>query len=348
MDHLNMDLSDRAKVLLLMDQARSARPPADSSLASYFKERDEKTFFPWKVQEQHALPQWERVTDEYKKGDAFDILRAEFVAQARAAMLSPLEVLLGQYCLFSYDHQFAMFSLMSLILRIPQAHRISCHNWQLAQSMSKATKEAYGASIATLQVPLFPPTCESLNAFNTKMLTTALPANEPSGGSASSLRPRADLWNDLFSDKSGDGPFRRPDVLGAGTLPFVAIPDGRQALDTTELESALDFISRQVKDLASKSAGQQPNRQRFGNQTQQQPRGPQRANNNYQQPQQHQNYQQSQQQRYGQQQQRNQRNPRGGDDHTDVLGDILPTRVLPTTTKEVQKEPAPSKTERRF
>jgi hypothetical protein len=316
MDDLGLPLRERAAVLLALkrlegrsDTTGEAKGQA-ASVTDYFRARDERSIFPWKIDEQRALLQWARVAEEFADANAFDLLRNEFTAQAKASMLSPLEVLLGQYCLFSKDTEFGIFSLMSLILRIPPAQRVACHNWQLAQLMPKATKEAHGTAIAALHVPLFPPACDSLAAFNTKMLT-ATDATVIGGASATE--------HALFARGSGLFGGQIEEAAGGSALPVVNFGEHGWGVDVTAIETAFANLQHQVHELRRLKPQQAPKpavgqrQQQQQQQQQQQPR--------YQQGQQNQ-MQQAQSQPW---QQRRYRNPRGGDPDTrnDAVDDML-------------------------
>lgn len=214
--------------------ATASTPPAGSdvgALASAVEMQRLSRIFRWMPAEEAAVRQLRRFASDFAEGEkpAFDALRAEYAARAKAGSLGALETLVGQYLLYAPDHAYSAFFLMSLLLRVPATQRVALHNWAVAQEMPRATKEAYGDAIAALATPLFPH-CSALEACNTKLLEST----PPSGGA--------------------------PD--GAGWLAVSQAASGAYGVDTAPLDSAiateLEGLRRQVRELSERVASAPP------------------------------------------------------------------------------------------
>ena len=215
-----------------------------AALADAVESQRLSRIYKWLPAEESARRQLARFSEDWEVGQkqAMEGLRSEFSARAKAGSLGPLEALIGQYCLYSEDAEYARFMLMSLLLRVPATQRVAVHNWAVAQDMPRATKEAYGDNIAALTIPLYPYS-SSLEVCNTKLLESAV---TPAGGAD----PR---WID-----------------GAGWLPVSQQQDGQYGVDTAPLDSAiaqeLNDLRQQVRELTTRvgrgrGRGQQQYRQ---------------------------------------------------------------------------------------
>jgi hypothetical protein len=242
-DDLGFTTKDRGAVELALSKATSQ--DGTTALAKSVDAQRMATMFPWVPAEEKAIRQLRRFADDWAtngEAKAMATLKQEYIARAKAGMLTPTEALIGQYTLFcsSDDTKYGSFMLMSLMLRVPVDDRVSIHNWAIAQEMPNATKEAYGAAIAQLSFPLFP-VDEQLTATNTKLLTGI----SPSGGSV----------NTVFATQP----------TGAGGLPLLQATDGTYGVDTTPIEqpfgSEIQNLRREVANLRSRlnAANQQAN-----------------------------------------------------------------------------------------
>jgi hypothetical protein len=242
-DDLGFTTKDRGAVELALSKATSQ--DGTTALAKSVDAQRMATMFPWVPAEEKAIRQLRRFADDWAtngEAKAMATLKQEYIARAKAGMLTPTEALIGQYTLFcsSDDTKYGSFMLMSLMLRVPVDDRVSIHNWAIAQEMPNATKEAYGAAIAQLSFPLFP-VDEQLTATNTKLLTGI----SPSGGSV----------NTVFATQP----------TGAGGLPLLQATGGTYGVDTTPIEQAfgseIQNLRREVANLRSRlnAANQQAN-----------------------------------------------------------------------------------------
>ena len=250
MDELKFTLRQKAGLYTYVAQERNVHK---DDLHSYLKERDNRSAFPWKLQEARAMLQVARMHESFAAKNAFQDLTEEFESQAKSGLLTPVEVLLGQYALYCKDVNFGRFAMMSLILRVPASSRIEVHNWQLAQDLPVATKEAYGTNISKLTFPLFPPTSNTLTAFNTKLLNEGI-----EGGAPGTTGTPGSILSKLFA-LSGTGLFGgTTSVVGGGMAPVGQLQDGSYAADTSNLEKDVHKqnaeLKRQIKGMERKLA----------------------------------------------------------------------------------------------
>ena len=275
MDTLNLSLAERASVFLLAARDNSSAADSGAKLEKYFSSRDEREAFPWKRDEKRALLQVERMQEAVADRSASADIEKEFVRAAKNSLLSPAEVLTGQYLIFG-DATDGPLSLLHLLLRVPANQRIAVHNWSLAQMMPKATKEAYGNEIAKLTVPLFPPKSDELAALNIKLLSSVCDSMVATGGGntkhAQQALFRIDA-NDIFNSEYGPSAAVAP--RGAGILPVQLTPDGHAYVETSPLEQFIDdTYSRRSRGRAGGRGTTRPQQrvQQPSQLTQQEPR----------------------------------------------------------------------------
>jgi hypothetical protein len=109
--------------------ALAAAAPKDKNLADYYREKDERQTFPLKNSENRAHIQLQHFTAAFAEPDPFEHLKKNFVAQAKAGQLTPLENVVLQYLVFGKNPDFARFTLANLLLTVPPGSRLSVHNW---------------------------------------------------------------------------------------------------------------------------------------------------------------------------------------------------------------------------
>jgi hypothetical protein len=204
----------------------------EGQLHAYLTQRDERQICPWMAEEKRALLHLQRMEEAVRTPSAGQDLQDDFVRSARAGILTPTEVLVGQYLIFG-DGVLGPRQLMHMLLRIPADHRVKVHNWMLAQAMPRAMKDSYGEVIARLELPLFPPLAPDLQALNTKLLT----ANKALEGGSISGKKGAHLFSVPHNDV---------ELLGGGSLPLFT-KDGATHLETGPLEDALGALSNQLQ-----------------------------------------------------------------------------------------------------
>jgi hypothetical protein len=230
---LGLPRADQAAILLVLTRntQETAAKGDQPALEKYFTRRDESRLFPWKVGEQRALLQAKHAEKSFGEADGWTKLRASFVAAAKAGLLTPLEVVVGQYIGFASNEEYGRFALLHLLLHVPAHQRLHVHNWSVAQMLPEALKEANGAIIEQLTVPLFPP-IEQLQQLNTKLMAEATQITGITGGGS---------VTHLYAQ-------RDPDIWGGGYLPIIQ-RDGATMLETTALEESLLNLHQRLQQL---------------------------------------------------------------------------------------------------
>jgi len=161
--------------------------------------------------------------DEFRAQGAVDTIKKEFEAAAKVGNLTPLESIIGRYVM--YEGEYGGYLLMCLILRTPPETRLLLHNWSIAGAMSDGKKEAFGAAIASLEVPLFPDV-EPFVALNQRILTQG--SSVSGGGTDTLFASREDIFGKT-----------KTSVSGGGYAPLGQLPDGSWAADTSAVEAGL-------------------------------------------------------------------------------------------------------------
>lgn len=290
------DPADEAAIYLAVSAARAA-PPEDTekTLANFFLEKERREHEPWRVAAGRARVQHESFAESFSQPGAFEELRRQFLARARAQLLSPLESVVLQYLLCAGPApDYMRYVLASLLLCVAPGRRVELHNWGVHASLPEARRDLLGPSVARCSLPLFPaePGFDTLNA---RLLEEA-PAG--GGGQGEGVYAR---------QRPGEQPFP---PTGGGMLAILA-PDGSAplALETGPLEMELAALRAEVADVRAQLGRrggyaqgrpppyyQQAPGQRQQQRPQQQTQQPQQQRNGQQHPQQQPQQQQQQRQ----------------------------------------------------
>ena len=175
-DELALPLASRIEVEVFLGRAKAPEKKASQSVEGSLLTLAEKqrlaAIFPWKDAEERAQRQLARFSEEYAKlgpDAAIEQVKKEFTLKARAGSLTALDALVGNYTLFASDPKYAGYLLACLLVRVPRDARVQLHNWAIASEFPTGMRESYGASIASLTCPLFPP-ADELSALNSRIL----------------------------------------------------------------------------------------------------------------------------------------------------------------------------------
>ena len=171
---LNLSLAECIEVEVFLGRSKAPAPRAstEASILTIAERQRLAAIFPWKDAEERAQRQLARFSDEYARlgpDGAVEQVRKEFILKARAGSLTSLDALVGNYTLFASDPRYASYLLACLLVRVPRDARVALHNWAIASEFPTGMKESYGANIANITCPLFPPVDE-MGALNSKIL----------------------------------------------------------------------------------------------------------------------------------------------------------------------------------
>ena len=232
----------------------AATPPttAEGTLAEFFREKEERAVYPWKVAAARARIHEAHVTTAFGEKGAFETLKRTFCSQAKAGALSAVEALVLHQLLFFGDTEFGRFSLASLLLNTPAAQRIELHNWGVARLMAPSRRETFGDRIASLPCPLFPE-LDELMAINARLLNDAPPIVHGGGRSQPTAASRA------FTTRVADP------LWGGGWQPPVSEGPNGPYVDVGVVEAAVaDIYSRTAalqEQIVRLNAAPRPQRQ---------------------------------------------------------------------------------------
>jgi hypothetical protein len=226
----------------------SSSDPA-AIIANAFSRSTDHQQFPWMAAEEAARRNIAALHQEYAndKTKALEALRTLFASKARIGTLGHVENLVGQYVLYAPDLEYATFLLMAILLKMPKDARISTHNWLVAGDMPRSDVETFGAAIAVLTAPLYPPAAP-LASLNQQLLESVplrrdavmSQASHVAGGSAA-----PDIL-DLINAPAHQAP--PSSVSGAGVLPVQQYGEG-YGVDMSPVEAAVNNLQTQISAL---------------------------------------------------------------------------------------------------
>ena len=176
-----------------------------------------------------------------------DPLRSTFLVNCKAHNLGPMEIIAGQWTLFTTDKKLGAYLYATILLHPMQSERVRMHNWYMTKDKPEHWLNSFGPVIARLTVPLFPfhPECESLNniLLNNPDILNNDDSSALSGGQAPS-KPR------LPHDIAKLYRFADP-LVGGGFLP-VLDAQGQQTgiVDTTSFEA---WVAKLCDERATKT-----------------------------------------------------------------------------------------------
>lgn len=227
---MGLSLQERAALYAYRGEKSDA-----GTMQTFLNGKKETSLFPWRAAEERARAQAQYILDAYAHREKWETLRSTFINSAKNGLLTPTEVIAGQYLLFNNgDSEFARFSLASLLLMVPADQRVSVHNWTVAALMPAAIKQANGFAIERLSAagtPIFPPDPE-LTALNAKLFTEE--GIRGGGG------------DKLFSSRPT---FAAGSIKGGGVLPVVQSQEGAPVVDVTPIEAAYAVQNSQITHL---------------------------------------------------------------------------------------------------
>ena len=204
--------------------------------------------YPYKGDRERLLKFLHAAQLDYRSdSDTFlEPLRSTFLVNCKAHNLGPMEIIAGQWTLFTTDKKLGAYLYATILLHPMQSERVRMHNWYMTQDKPEHWLNSFGPVISRLTVPLFPfhPDCESLNniLLNDPDLNNT-DSSAISGGRAPSKTrlpaPIAKLYR--FADP----------LVGGGFLP-VLDAQGQQTgiVDTSSFEA---WVSKLCDERATKT-----------------------------------------------------------------------------------------------
>lgn len=225
-----------------------AKDKEDVGVAQFFRQQREEELEPWKRRRCWAQ---RHISSILPSGDdatkTLQARRRQFFSEAEAGLLSPTEVFLARYTLFTEDVAREHAIMLGILQNMNEVDRLPLHNWLIFEDMEPMERERYGPVIDELTVPLFPvwkhPSGERLQALNKKILSEAM-ERRMAAGHVSGGRPPA--------CGAGESLFRKDRTLfGGGYQAPVYDSEGKQvaAVDLSDLEAFLGDLSRRVDEL---------------------------------------------------------------------------------------------------
>ena len=235
--------AERTKRHLALDALRPPPPKkmdddAAAALKEYFSQKEARTNEPWRAAARRADLQIGLLTRAFAEPNAFEDLRAEFLNQSKAQLLTELETMILQYLLCAASPDYGRFFLAALLLNVPPASRLQVHNWGVASDMAPGRRDAHGEAIASLTSPLFP------DGFGFATLNARLLAEAVSFDGAGRSRVFADRPSGLWgSPLAGGGPLP---IYGADGLQTAALDASAVEQQLAAMRSDVSFLRRRL------------------------------------------------------------------------------------------------------
>ena len=120
---LKMTSRQQAAIELWLDSLGA--PSHDATLYNHFRAAEDRKVHPWKVDEVRATRTLNACHEERQRPETLKALQCDFVSQVKAGMLSHVQVVIGNYCLFSEDLNKGVFDLLAILLRVPPTDRLA-------------------------------------------------------------------------------------------------------------------------------------------------------------------------------------------------------------------------------
>jgi hypothetical protein len=219
-----MGISIKDQALLYL-----ALPPEQtesSSLKDYFFEQERRNLERWRV----TLAK-QRTQRESQLARSLNDLQDLFVDLVKNRALDAHDCFVLSHLLYGKEED--RLHLASTIVAHPTSERdryTSTNLLRAEMTFTSAFLQAHGDTLLSLPIPLLPD--KRLQAINQQNFALHNAAPQSGGDD-----------NDDFPTS-----FKR-EPSGGGALPIITMPDGQQALNTTDLEIALQHISNQVRNL---------------------------------------------------------------------------------------------------
>jgi len=236
---MGMSAKDQAFLFLALTPAHSDT----SSLKDYFAEQERRSLERWRVKlaKQKSVRQ---AQTSRPIGDLQDL----FVDLVKNQALVIHDCLVLSVLLYGSEEDRLHLAATIMANPLNERERYTSTNLVRAELLySSAFLQAHGDNLMVMPVPILPD--KRLAAMNQQNLARTQEWAAPTGGV-----PTGGDDSDLFPCFA-----HKREVTGGGSLPIITRPDGQQALDTTELEGALAYISNQVRAMRN------PPRRQFSN-----------------------------------------------------------------------------------
>jgi hypothetical protein len=249
-DELALSAADRAAV-----EVRILKTKKGGALESHFETETAQKLYPWKVRQEECCRLLADLTgSEAEEAD----FKAEYLRKAKTGALDVFDVVVGSFLLFAKDEATARRQFLALILRVPPNRRMAVYNWWVADTFPATTVTTHGASIVTLQSPLFPHH-PALTQLNERLWSTTI-----QGGSGQGLYASQDgnLWG------------------GAPNLPVLQGPEGPY-VDCAMIQDVTLNLGRALTETQQQLAKLQQQQQRPQQRAPQYREQPQHNNYNY-------------------------------------------------------------------
>lgn len=212
-----------------------------SEKEDYWSNKEDRELEEWRRNLQQAERRIATAYEAYDKGEAaaWEQLKKEFLSKSKGALLSPTQMIAGNYLLFANEKGRYLFSKTLITKSLPEAIRL--HNWTVATEEGHEWLDTHGEKVSDLALPLFPHVNEDMAMMNLKLLNSEIKG----GGIGSPF---------FGGDKIEETTIVIPEIYGGGTC---TLPVVNGAVDVGDIQTAFNQILARVQNLERRPSTQQ-------------------------------------------------------------------------------------------
>lgn len=223
---------------------RSDRGEELALLRSQFQSQEQRLLEPWRVEYQRFAAE---------RGNLLETTSEElerwFVENAKAALLTPMEIMTATYTIYGTADSVKIFA--GLILTKRGGQRVRAHNAFVASAMGEAWVATHGERALRCPFPLFPPD-QRFAALQEQLL---FEADAVSGQGTGKGSPKSKLFRKVSADE---------EVQGSGWLAVQGSQELGFGVDVTPIEEAVNNLYKKITACSQQQQQQQQQKNQAG------------------------------------------------------------------------------------
>lgn len=253
--HMDQATHDEIKKIILIDFAgtrATKAPDASISDVNYYKLREERELQAWRRDFQATKRHIDALFKAYDEDpeEAWKDLQEEFIEKAKGKLLTPSQMIHGNYLLFASDKGRYIFA-KTLVL-YGEKRATHTHNWVVAGEAGEGFIDAEGEAVSTLNFPLFPHDQKSMRSMNFALLHSG---DGISGGGANPSK-KTQQQQEFFRQLKEEVQVPVPEIFGGG---YIGLPVVDGAVDVGNIADAFNGLANRVSQLENRPVYQPRN-----------------------------------------------------------------------------------------
>ena len=242
--HMDQGTHDEIRKIILTDFAGTRTTKvseANMSDANYYKLREERELQAWRRDYQATKRHIDAVFKLYDEEPhvAWKELQEEFIEKAKGKLLTPSQMIHGNYLLFASDK--GRYAFAKTLVLYGEKRATHTHNWVVASEAGEAFIDAEGEAVSTLNFPLFPHEQKSMRSMNFALLHSG---DGISGGGASLSKKTQQ--QEFFRQLKEEIQVPVPEIFGGG---YIGLPVVDGAVDVGD---AFNGLASRVSQLENR------------------------------------------------------------------------------------------------